>query len=86
MSTSTDTATDVTDVHPDAGPLRAPDALLGHDTLLGDRPRMRIGAEWVTSDETRPVENPATGERIADVPEASQQHVPGLAFDQGGDR
>jgi lactaldehyde dehydrogenase / glycolaldehyde dehydrogenase len=75
VSTTTDTATAVTDVHADAGPLRAPDALLGHDTLLGEQPRMRIGGDWVASGDSRPVENPATGETIAHVPEASQEHV-----------
>ena len=36
---------------------------------------MRIGDRWVTTDETRDVENPATGEIVTAVPEAHQEHV-----------
>jgi lactaldehyde dehydrogenase / glycolaldehyde dehydrogenase len=75
VSTTADTSTGTTDVHPDGGPLGPPSALLGHDTLLGEQPRMRIGGAWVSGEETRPVENPATGETIAHVPEAEQRHV-----------
>jgi lactaldehyde dehydrogenase/glycolaldehyde dehydrogenase len=49
--------------------------VLGPGTLLGERPAMRIGDRWVTTDATRPVENPATGEELAQVPEAGPEHV-----------
>jgi lactaldehyde dehydrogenase / glycolaldehyde dehydrogenase len=38
-------------------------------------PRMRIGGEWVSTDDTRPVLNPATEEVIAEVPEGGLTHV-----------
>ena len=56
-------------------PRRAPPSILGPGTLLGERPAMRIGDRWVTTEETRDVENPATGEVLTAVPEASQEHV-----------
>jgi lactaldehyde dehydrogenase/glycolaldehyde dehydrogenase len=51
------------------------DALFGPDTLLGPEPAMLIGGRRVTADETRPVDNPATGEVFASVPEATAAHV-----------
>jgi len=51
------------------------DALFGPDTLLGPEPAMRIGGRRVTTDETRPVENPASGEVFAAVPEATAADV-----------
>ncbi|HYJ76438.1 MAG TPA: aldehyde dehydrogenase family protein [Kineosporiaceae bacterium] len=75
MSTTTDTTTSITDAVPDPGPAPAPGTILGPGTLLGERPAMRIGDRWVTTDETRDVENPATGEIVTAVPEATQEHV-----------
>jgi lactaldehyde dehydrogenase/glycolaldehyde dehydrogenase len=49
--------------------------LFGPDTLLGPEPALRIGGRRVTTGATRPVENPATGEPFADVPEAGPEHV-----------
>lgn len=49
--------------------------LLDAASLLGERPAMRIGGEWVHTDTTRPVENPATGEAFTAVPEAAPEHV-----------
>jgi lactaldehyde dehydrogenase/glycolaldehyde dehydrogenase len=43
--------------------------------LLGDTPAMLIGAEWVHAERTRDVENPATGEVVAAVPEGTAEHV-----------
>jgi lactaldehyde dehydrogenase / glycolaldehyde dehydrogenase len=51
------------------------DALFGPDTLLGPEPAMRIGGRRATTDETRPVENPASGEVFAVVPEATAADV-----------
>jgi lactaldehyde dehydrogenase / glycolaldehyde dehydrogenase len=51
------------------------DALFGPDTLLGPEPAMFVGGRRVTADQTRPVENPATGEAFAAVPEATEAHV-----------
>ena len=75
MSTTTDTTTSVTDARRDPGPEGAPPSILGPGTLLGERPAMRIGDRWVTTEETRGVENPATGEVLTAVPEATQEHV-----------
>ena len=75
MSTTTDTTTSLTDARPDPGPAPAPPSILGPGTLLGERPAMRIGDRWVTTDETRDVENPATGEVFTAVPEAGEEHV-----------
>jgi len=52
-----------------------PRSIFGASTLLGERPAMRIGARWVTTTDTRPVENPSTGELLAQVPEAGPEHV-----------
>lgn len=49
--------------------------ILGPGTLLGDRPAMAIGGARVAAAGTRPVENPATGEEFAEVPEAGADHV-----------
>jgi lactaldehyde dehydrogenase / glycolaldehyde dehydrogenase len=51
------------------------DPILGPGTLLGPEPAMLIGGRRVTAAETRPVENPATGEPLAAVPEATADHV-----------
>jgi lactaldehyde dehydrogenase/glycolaldehyde dehydrogenase len=51
------------------------DTLFGPTTLLGPEPAMLIGGRRVTADETRPVEDPATGEVLAAVPEATAGHV-----------
>jgi lactaldehyde dehydrogenase/glycolaldehyde dehydrogenase len=51
------------------------DALFGPDTLLGPEPAMLIGGRRVGADETRPVDNPATGEVFTSVPEATATHV-----------
>ena len=47
------------------------DPIFGPGTLLGPEPVMLIGGQRVTAAETRPVENPATGEQLAAVPEAT---------------
>jgi lactaldehyde dehydrogenase / glycolaldehyde dehydrogenase len=49
--------------------------LFGEGTLLGPEPAMWIGGRRVTADRTRPVDNPATGEVFAHVPEATTEHV-----------
>jgi len=51
------------------------DSIFGPGTLLGPGPAMLIGGRRVTTAETRPVENPATGEQLAAVPEATADHV-----------
>ena len=51
------------------------DSIFGPGTLLGPEPAMLIGGRRVTTAETRPVENPATGEPLAAVPEATADHV-----------
>jgi lactaldehyde dehydrogenase/glycolaldehyde dehydrogenase len=51
------------------------DTLFGPSALLGPEPALAIGGHRVTAAETRPVENPATGEQLAQVPEASADHV-----------
>jgi lactaldehyde dehydrogenase/glycolaldehyde dehydrogenase len=51
------------------------DALFGPDTLLGPEPAMLIGGRRVSAAETRPVDNPATGEVFTSVPEATAAHV-----------
>jgi lactaldehyde dehydrogenase/glycolaldehyde dehydrogenase len=51
------------------------DPIFGPGTLLGPEPAMLVGGRRVTAAETRPVENPATGEQLAQVPEASADHV-----------
>jgi lactaldehyde dehydrogenase / glycolaldehyde dehydrogenase len=51
------------------------DSIFGPGTLLGPEPTMLIGGRRVTTAETRPVENPATGEQLAAVPEATADHV-----------
>ncbi|WP_219415582.1 aldehyde dehydrogenase family protein [Pseudonocardia nigra] len=43
--------------------------------LLGDQPGMLIGADWVRTPTTRPVENPATGRVFAGAPEGTVEHV-----------
>jgi lactaldehyde dehydrogenase/glycolaldehyde dehydrogenase len=50
-------------------------ALLDDGSLLGTRPRMLIGGEWLATDITRPVDNPATGEVFTGVPEANSEHL-----------
>ena len=75
MSSPTDTTTSVTDARRDPGPAPAPGSVIGPGTLLGERPAMRIGDRWVTTDETRDVENPATGQVLTAVPEAGTEHV-----------
>lgn len=49
--------------------------ILGDDTLLGPRPRMLVGGQWVSTENTRPVDNPATGEVFTGVPDADENHV-----------
>ena len=44
-------------------------------SLLGREPAMYIGGSWVTTDETRPVINPADESVIAEVPEAEAAHA-----------
>ena len=44
-------------------------------SLLGGEPAMYIGGSWVTTDETRPVINPADESVIAEVPEAEADHA-----------
>jgi lactaldehyde dehydrogenase / glycolaldehyde dehydrogenase len=51
------------------------DSIFGPGTLLGPEPAMLIGGRRVATAETRPVENPATGEQLAAVPEATADHV-----------
>ena len=51
------------------------DSIFGPGTLLGPEPAMLIGGRRVTTAETRSVENPATGEQLAAVPEATADHV-----------
>lgn len=36
---------------------------------------MRIGAEWVTTEATKTVDNPATGEVLTEVPEGDGEHI-----------
>ena len=50
------------------------DPIFGPGTLLGPEPAMLVGGRRVTAAETRPVENPATGEQHAEVPEANAHH------------
>ena len=49
--------------------------IFGSGTLLGPEPAMLIGGRRVTAAESQPVENPATGEQLAAVPEATADHV-----------
>ncbi|HEV2895289.1 MAG TPA: aldehyde dehydrogenase family protein, partial [Actinomycetota bacterium] len=51
------------------------DPIFGPGTLLGPEPALHIGGQRVTVADTRPVENPATGEQLAAVPEATADHV-----------
>jgi lactaldehyde dehydrogenase / glycolaldehyde dehydrogenase len=51
------------------------DTLFGPTTLLGPEPALLLGGRRVTADETRPVEDPATGEVLAEAPEATAGHV-----------
>jgi lactaldehyde dehydrogenase / glycolaldehyde dehydrogenase len=51
------------------------DPIFGPGTLLGPEPAMLVGGRRVTAAETRPVENPSTGEQLAAVPEATADHV-----------
>src|SRR5919112_290247 len=44
-------------------------------SALGREPAMYIGGSWVTTDEQRPVINPATESTIAEVPEAGAEHA-----------
>ncbi|MDQ0867493.1 aldehyde dehydrogenase [Arthrobacter globiformis] len=52
-----------------------PATLLGEKALLGTTPSMFIGGEWITTENTRPVDNPATGEIFTGVPEAQTEHI-----------
>lgn len=45
------------------------------DSLLGESPTLLIGGEWITTDTTRPVDNPATGQVITEVPDGRPEHV-----------
>jgi lactaldehyde dehydrogenase/glycolaldehyde dehydrogenase len=45
------------------------------DSLLGTAPSMRVGTEWVTTESTSPVDNPATGEVFTGVPEGQPEHI-----------
>jgi lactaldehyde dehydrogenase / glycolaldehyde dehydrogenase len=49
--------------------------LFGPTTLLGPEPALLIGGRRVTADQTRPVEDPATGQELAAVPEATADQV-----------
>jgi lactaldehyde dehydrogenase / glycolaldehyde dehydrogenase len=49
--------------------------LFSDTSLLGQSPAMLVAGEWVRTEHTRPVENPATGRPIAEVPEADDEHV-----------
>jgi lactaldehyde dehydrogenase / glycolaldehyde dehydrogenase len=49
--------------------------ILGPGTLLGETPRMFIGGDWVAREDTRPVENPTTGQAFTSVPEATDEDV-----------
>jgi lactaldehyde dehydrogenase / glycolaldehyde dehydrogenase len=51
------------------------DPIFGPGTLLGPEPAMAIGGRRVTAPATRPVEDPATGEQLAAVPEATAGQV-----------
>jgi lactaldehyde dehydrogenase/glycolaldehyde dehydrogenase len=44
-------------------------------SLLGTAPAMRLGADWVTTASTSTVDNPATGEALADVPNGTVEHI-----------
>jgi lactaldehyde dehydrogenase/glycolaldehyde dehydrogenase len=50
-------------------------SIFGPDTLLGERPRILVAGEWIGTSETRPVDNPATGEVFTAVPESGSEHV-----------
>lgn len=49
--------------------------LFTEDSLLGTSPAMFVGGEWVTTEATRPVDNPATGEVFTTVPDSRQEHI-----------
>ncbi|HSK37475.1 MAG TPA: aldehyde dehydrogenase family protein [Actinomycetota bacterium] len=49
--------------------------LFGPTTLLGPEPALLIGGRRVTAEQTRPVEDPATGQELAAVPEATADQV-----------
>ena len=49
--------------------------ILGAGTLLGDRPRMLVGGEWLVAEDSRPVVNPADGTTFTEVPAATEKHV-----------
>ena len=44
-------------------------------SVVGREPAMYIDGSWVTTDETRPVINPADESIIAEVPEAEADHA-----------
>ncbi len=50
-------------------------SIFAESSLLSAAPAMLVAGEWVRSDETRDVLNPATGQKLIAVPEASLQHV-----------
>jgi lactaldehyde dehydrogenase/glycolaldehyde dehydrogenase len=44
-------------------------------SVLGREPSMYVGGSWVTTEEKRPVTNPANESTIAEVPEAEAEHA-----------
>lgn len=50
-------------------------SLFTPESLLGTVPAMRVGARWVTTESGSPVDNPATGEVFAQVPDAQPEHI-----------
>nr|WP_051427210.1 aldehyde dehydrogenase family protein [Arthrobacter sp. H20] len=49
--------------------------LFTEGSLLGASPAMFVGGEWVTTDGTRLVDNPATGEVLTAVPDGRQEDI-----------
>ncbi|GAB3040892.1 aldehyde dehydrogenase family protein [Parafrigoribacterium mesophilum] len=49
--------------------------LFSDTSLLGASPAMLVAGDWVRTEHTRPVDNPATGRVLAAVPEATEAHV-----------
>lgn len=50
-------------------------SLLEENSLLGPQPAMLVGGRWVRTEDTRGVENPATGETFTAVPQAGLEHL-----------
>jgi lactaldehyde dehydrogenase/glycolaldehyde dehydrogenase len=50
-------------------------SLLTEKSLLGTKPSMLVAGAWVTTENTSDVENPATGEFFAAVPQAEEHHL-----------